>query len=633
MTSNAALRTTTALWMSVGSLCLTTLATPAAFSQTPVAPADLSRLSPSDFRDDELDLPYYLAHFHRLANSIALDGPRRGFIDIAVWRSPADNQPYNARIMENILSLVFFYATDRPWNRYRGDPALRARLEAALDFWSRSQSPDGRFSEYASERWGLAPTAFATKFMGEALRLLRRGPPIDSALHRRAIDADRRAILAVLTRPELYEHGRRFTNQFGNVWAGALEYMALYPDPEIDRLLRARLKDAATDHQSPVGYFYEADGPDWGYNLNTHHSDFHAAWHYARGTDLAGAFVDPMRRWYEWFSYNAVPEPGETTLTLNRSIETRQRRPVVGQTGAQESSAGNPLAEKVTLARAIGPTREELERRRRERRAELVRTWPNVRPVEVGQFSAFSPYAFLHRAHVRWYPTEQQRRAALAQFRHQAEARFTHQRTDSRKPISYTFVRRPSYYATFTAGEILTAQQRYGLGLLWIPGVGSVLQSQTAGQATAWGTRRPDTSAVYEASSFAARTAIHDSTISLSASNRDLPRGDVRIEYPLGEQGNKAIVFRERGVHLAVRHPGSFAEQIPLLALPSDSLTSRDGVVELRRGGARFTIRWRPSSRATIERTKEESGVRRVVAVAIPAQDSLVYDLEIVGKK
>jgi hypothetical protein len=319
---------------------------------------------------------------------------------------------------------------------------------------------------------------------------------------------------------------------------------------------------------------------------------------------------------------------------LNRSIETRQRRPVVGQTGAQESSAGNPLAEKVTLARSIGPTREELERRRREQRAALVRTWPNVRPLEVGAFSAFSPYAFLHRAHVRWYPTEQQRRAALAQFRHQAESRFTHQRTDSRKPISFTFVRRPSYYAAFTAGEIVTAQQRYGLGLIWIPGVGSVLQSQTAGLATAWGTRRPDTSAVYEASSFAARTAVHDSTISLSPSNHDLPRGDVRIEYPLGEQGNKAIVFHERGVHVAVRHPGSFVEQIPLLALPSDSLTWRDGAVELRRGGggAGFTIRWRPSSRATIERTKEESGARRVVAVAIPARDSLVYDLEIVTK-
>src|SRR5439155_6734162 len=119
-----------------------------------VAAADLSRLSPSDFRDDELDLPYYLTHFHRVANSVALSGPRRGFIDIVVWRDPKDNQPHNARIMENVVSLAFFYATDRPWNPYRGDPAVRERLEAALDFWTRSQSEDGLFSEYESQRWG-----------------------------------------------------------------------------------------------------------------------------------------------------------------------------------------------------------------------------------------------------------------------------------------------------------------------------------------------------------------------------------------------------------------------------------------------------------------------------------------------
>jgi hypothetical protein len=46
-------------------------------AQAQVRPADLSKLSPSDFRDDELDLSYYVAHFHRIANSVALSGPRR----------------------------------------------------------------------------------------------------------------------------------------------------------------------------------------------------------------------------------------------------------------------------------------------------------------------------------------------------------------------------------------------------------------------------------------------------------------------------------------------------------------------------------------------------------------------------
>jgi hypothetical protein len=83
-----------------GGLPLLTLGIPCR-AQAPVRPADLSKLSPSDFRDDELDLPYYLAHFSRIANSVALTGPRRGFIDSPVWRDLKDNQPFNARIMES----------------------------------------------------------------------------------------------------------------------------------------------------------------------------------------------------------------------------------------------------------------------------------------------------------------------------------------------------------------------------------------------------------------------------------------------------------------------------------------------------------------------------------------------------
>jgi hypothetical protein len=600
-----------------------------ATAQPAVAPADLSRLSPSDFRDDELDIPYYLAHFHRLANAVALDGPRRGFIDLAVWRDRKDNAPHNARIMENVLSLAFFYATDRPWNPYRGDPAVRARLEAALDFWVRSQSPDGRFSEYAPEQWSLAPTAFATKFMGETLRLLHGGPPIDPALHRRVVDADRRAILAVLTRQDLWEHGLRFSNQFGNVWGGALAYLALYPDAEVARLLGARMALADTAHQSPAGYFYEAEGPDWGYNLNTHHSDVLAAWQYARGTPLGQRLVDAMRRWYEWFGYNAVPEPGETALTLNRSIETRQRRAVVDEAGPEESETGNPLAELVPAARVLGPTREALARRRAERRAELVRRWPAVDSLEVGSFRAFSPYAFLHRSHVRWYPTDADRRAAVAALPHQARDRFTHQRTDSRHRVTFSYVRRPAYYAAFTSGETFTAQQRYGLGLLWVPGAGTVLQSQTGSTATAWGTRVPDTTVVHEAATFPAAYGVGLRAVGPAPGNRDLPGGDFHVHYSLGPRGTKEVTFGERGVHVRVTHAGAFVEQLPLLALPTDSIEASPGLVLLRRGSARVAVSWAPASAAAVTRTDEASGPRRVVAVAIPAVGTLTYDVEV----
>src|SRR5688500_2700808 len=75
-------------------------------SQWPAVPAiDLSKFKPSDFTDEELDIPYYLKHFHTFANGVTETGPNKGFINIAVWRTPDVNKPYNARIMENILSL------------------------------------------------------------------------------------------------------------------------------------------------------------------------------------------------------------------------------------------------------------------------------------------------------------------------------------------------------------------------------------------------------------------------------------------------------------------------------------------------------------------------------------------------
>ena len=110
----------------------------------------------------------------------------------------------------------------------------------------------------------------------------------------------------------------------------------------------------------------------------------------------------------------------------------------------------------------------------------------------------------------------------------------------------------------------------------------------------------------------------------------DVPQGDLRIDYPLGTRGNKTVTFRDRGLRVAVQHSGAFVEQLPLLLLPSDSLSTHAGEMELARGSTRLRLRWRPATDPTVRRTDEQSGRRRVVAVAIPATDSLVYDVEVV---
>lgn len=594
--------------------------------QGQVRPVDLSKLSPADFRDDELDMPYYLAHFHRVANSVALSGPRRGFIDIAVWRDLKDNEPYNARIMESILSLAYFYTLDRPWNVYRGDAALRIRLEAALDFWANSQNADGRFSEYAVGQWSLAPTAFATKFMGETLRLLRTGPAIDSNAYRRAVVADRKALMAVFTQKEMQEHGRVYTNQFSNAFAGALAYLDLIPDAELAARLEEQVEFSDKDHQSLVGFFYELGGPDWGYDLNTHHSNFIMAWHYTRHTAFGRMFSEPMTRWYDWFAYNAVVEPGAgRALTLNRAIETRQRTALATDAGTSEAITGFPIAEVVPGARVLGPTREELKRRQAALRAKLVKSWPHVDSLPVGTFRAFSPYAFLHRSHVQWFPTEAQWTAARSAMRPEREQRFTHQRTDSRKPMTFTFVRRPAYYAAFASGEVVSGQQRYGLGMVWTPKGGTFLQSQSNGTTTSWGTRAADTSLVYEAKSIDATYTANSNTMSLRPGARDLPAGDLSIHYPLATKGSKTVAFKDSGARVSITHRGTFREQIPLLVLPSDSIEVTPGQLLLRRSNTQFLVRWSTPARGTVTRTEEHVGERTVVVLSIPAADSLRY--------
>jgi hypothetical protein len=59
--------------------------------------------------------------------------------------------------------------------------------------------------------------------------------------------------------------------------------------------------------------------------------------------------------------------------------------------------------------------------------------------------------------------------------------------TDSRKNVNYTFINMPGYYAVFNHGEIINAQQRFGLSLLWSKSSGILWQSQTKSNDACWG--------------------------------------------------------------------------------------------------------------------------------------------------
>ncbi|SPE37035.1 conserved exported hypothetical protein [Candidatus Sulfopaludibacter sp. SbA3] len=573
-----------------------------AFAWDPIPKVDLAQLRPADFQDTELDLPFYLAHFKELADAVVEQGPDRGFIHIPVWRSPRENQPYNARIMESVLSLAYFYTLKRPWNPYYASPAVRQRLEAALEYYCNQQNPEGRFAEAAPQRWNLAATAFFTKFITRTLTLLKDGPPVDAALLQRVTDADRKTIHLVLTDADLIKYGTFVSNQYTNVFAGGLEFLKFHPDAEIASLLRRRFQDGMHEHQSPAGHFYEEDGSDIGYDIFTHQSNLAMAWHYARGTDLGNLIAEQERKWFQWLSYNAVPEKDWSDWVLNCAMATRTRTLDI-------PGKDTPAGELVPETRAFATSREDLKWQIAAARRRLEDSWPHVPPLTP---DSMSPYAFLLRGLTTWYPTGAQRDEARRNLPYFARKEFAHQLVDDRHPEVYTYIRRPAYYAAFNSGDHMrSAQQRhFGLGLLWSEAAGPVLQSQEDA-AAGWGTVAEGAAQVYEAGDLHAVFAVAGKAVQPKPGSADLPQGRFTITYQLGDKGEKSLEFAADTIVVRVRHGGSFTEIVPLLESSAGALTvSVDP----------------PSTAARVE-TNTEIGRRKLSVLRIQAKDTLTYRL------
>ena len=591
-----------------------------------VPAADLSKMNPALFEGEELDLPFYLAHFHRLANAVIMEGENSGFIDLSVWRAEKDNKPYNARIMENILSLVYFYTEEEPWNPYFGMSQLRERIEKSLEFWTSIQSEEGRFSEYGPEKWNLAATAFATKFVGDALLRLSNGPSIDQKIFEDATLSLRKAILAVFTLNDFQEHGKSYSNQYTNVWSGALSYLSYEKDPEVQRLFEQRLEETMTVFQSPVGYFYEKDGPDWAYNLGTHENNLMMAWHYLQDDPEVSKIIEKSRSFGNWLSFNALPEPGQPYFVLNRAVECRQSRPSFSPTGGFLRQ-GIPLGENVPVNRAFLYTKDEVQQEFENQKAQLEKQWPEVAPLEIGEFFAYSPYAFLHRRVDKWYPSAEEKQGALNALPFNADNQFFQQRKDNRVPAVYTFIRQPSYYLAFNSGMKIQPRQRYGIGLIWDPAAGTVLQSQTGSEVAAWGTKAENQTQVYEAADLKCSFEIDGQVIENQEFIKNIDLTDeIIITYKLGETGTKRLILKPDQIVVEIDHPGQFSEYLPLIN-SDDQFTENSGSLEMRKNEVNITIT-NDAMNAQIQESTSEFENLKVYPYILNAQDKLSYQIK-----
>jgi len=585
-----------------------------------VKQVDLSQIDPADFSEEEWYMPYYLKHFASVANSVLDSGENRGYFNLSVWRGSHNHHTYNARVMEGILSLVWFYCTDRPWNIYYGDSALKKRIEASMQFWCKIQHTDGRFSEYRVAQWSLAPTAFATKFIGRALWLLeKQGPQIDEEIFEQARASLRKAIYIGLTHEGLWKHGRNYTNQYANLWGGALAYLDVWPDEEIETLLKKRFEQSMTEFQSPLGFFYEKGGPDWGYNLNTHHSDLQVAWEYD-DQELRELIIEKTNNWYDWFSYNAVKEPQNMCYYLNRAIETRQQKGYYLNIDAEDPAFQRwvPQAEFVPMARAFEMSNKEFASSNERQYNEMLKIYPEVAPLDVGEFNAFTPYAFLHHNMKMWHPSQKQKQEAIEELPYLKDSSFIKLMHDKRSETSYAFIRTPNYYATFNSGKIITNQQRYGLGLIWIPGLGTVFQSQSKTDEASWGTKANDSLQVYEASDLIAEIKPHQLESSL-------PFQLTTFSYDLAENGKKKVTFDNGSIRVEVNHTGAFTEILPVLTSDKDVISIKDGQIQLETQEGSLAIDVSKNDGIILKDFETDLDSKKCKVIEISASHRLIY--------
>jgi hypothetical protein len=625
-------------------------------SWTPVPPASFAAMQIEQFADHELEVPIFLNHFATVANSVVENATTingvtypRGFLNIKVNREPKDNLPHNARILEMQAVLAYFYTADRPWNPYRDSAPVRQRLEAMLSLWTQMQAPGGHpnaglFTEYSATNWSLAPTSFGAMHAAQALDMVvDSGLPFDPAVLESARLALRRALMAMFTRPDMRAHARSWSNQFSGSYHAALIYLENWPDAELDAVFVQAVNDSAAQDQSPAGFFYEQDGPDFGYS-GVHDNNLRVAWPRMKNrADLAPLIIQDDVKWNDWLAANFVLQPGLGTNTFLTSAGLNTRTSHSFQT-----PRSRPIAEFAINSRAFALTDTEYAASVAAKRAAEQARFGNYSPLSVPSaysyntgfvFDAAAPGGVTLNS---WHPTAAQRDAALAALPSRATNavnRLFHNPTPSSGAFSLAAVNRTNYYATFAVGNRRIPRQVYGLNLLWNKSFGLALQpvaNTISNNPFQWGTSRgTNTPVTYETANIPGTIRSGTNTVPPVDGVTTLPSGDVSLSYALSSggtnYGQKNVTLGASNVSVVLTHTNVFTEVLPL-AYASDAVLSNapTRVVLTRPNGSSFLLQLNSAGGSiNAGSTASLTGgmVRRVVTIT--ATNNLSYTLAV----
>ncbi|MEP9382383.1 hypothetical protein [Nocardioides sp. KR10-350] len=438
------------------------------------------------FEKQEQGLAAYLMILAPMANDIVTDGSDlHGWMSGGWWRSPSAS--YNARVMEHVATLAWFYANERPWNPYHLDQALGDRLDAAIGYYLGLQHDDGTFPETSLSQHGKAATAFGLTALSTTLRALSGAGayPERREQIRSALGAAADWVLDE-TNAAMWTYGSSgAANQSAAALVGAYEAAVAIGDDVRRQSAVDRIGLLAQTCQSAGGWFHESDGFDQGYNFGVELPDLghlYALTGDERVAAMARSFAD-------FLQYVALDEPDSPGPILAAAFSSRTNP--VGSVRDFEPPDDDSRAE-VNELLAAAPLLGAFRPASQDVQASQVAWGKSSEAVAPRAKQDTSPRLWMYEllAPKGLDVNEKARRAA--QLAPVANSRFTEPRVGEFHDMQFLFVRRPAYYLAALYGEPSSVSVRVGPQLLWHPDAGTVVLGFNGNTTDSfWGTLTP----------------------------------------------------------------------------------------------------------------------------------------------
>lgn len=605
---------------------------------TPLPPGMPDRTT---FAGVEQRLAPYLAVLAPLANGVEdEDQATYGFMRGGFWRSPA--APFNARVQENVFTMSWFHANARSWNPYAGDPALLARLDAAIGHYLRLQKPQGCWPEYSPEELSRPATAFALGFLTTTLVELQRAGALPETQNRIAASLRKAADWFLdPANPAVWSTPIPYTNQVAAGLLGVAEALPLLGEPGLEDRLNDRIDVLARDGMSPVGYFYEQSGNDPGYSHGVMTPDLAALYE----TTQSPVVKQMQERYYEWLRFNFVREPDGAGWFCN--VATSARTSLYFHDDVKDDSYKadvNALwTSSVPISAAFTTAHED--------KAALRAEWAaSSEPVPYPPPGVVDPQVVRIAGYPERFPSRTAKDAAISTMPYLTSTKFVEFRAEPAGQ-EFLFVRRPDYYFGASFGVRPTARVRTGPSFLWHPDAGMVLYGTNASVEGCWGTHPSDRFSLIDANGdLPARYFRGD-----PERGHEIAPGDVRGAAPLGiryttpdRRLTKEVELRPDSVRVHVTALQHSTERLPLVLRNDDRLTlvgeqeselvpgvdvSGAGTrLRIRRGGTDVVIDWNAELAVRLvpkEQTYFKDGSRRQHMLLVPFGGELEYTVRL----